>query len=101
MDSTLHIDRRQFLGQLSLGGLALNEMLALEAGGALSLRPAHHRPRAKNVIMLFMCGGTSHLETFDHKPKLKKWAGKKASEIFSKEDLTGFNPEKTGEKCQI
>ena len=28
MNDALHIDRRQFLGQLSLGGLALNEMLA-------------------------------------------------------------------------
>ena len=101
MNASLHIDRRQFLGQLSLGGLALNEMLALEARGALPPRPAHHRPRAKNVIMVFMCGGASHLETFDHKPKLKEWAGKKASEIFTADDLKGFNPEKTVEKCQI
>ena len=101
MNASLHIDRRQFLGQLSLGGLALNEMLALEARGALLPRPAHHRPRAKNVIMMFMCGGASHLETFDHKPKLKEWAGKKASEIFTADDLKGFNPEKTVEKCQI
>ncbi len=101
MNESLHIDRRQFLGQLSLGGLALNEMLAIEARGALPPRPAHHRPRAKNVILLFMCGGVSHLETFDHKPKLKELAGKKASEIFSENDLQGFNPEKTVEKCQI
>ena len=33
MNDALHIDRRQFLGQLSLGGLALNEMLALESKG--------------------------------------------------------------------
>ena len=101
MNDALHIDRRQFLGQLSLGGLALNEMLALDSQGALLPRPGHHRPRAKNVIMVFMCGGASHLETFDHKPKLKQWAGKKASEIFSKDDLRGFNPEKTVENCQI
>ena len=87
MGGSLHIDRRQFLGQLSLGGLALNEMLAMDARGALPPRPSHHQPRAKNVIMLFMCGGTSHLETFDYKPKLKQWAGKKASEIFSEQDL--------------
>ena len=101
MNDALHIDRRQFLGQLSLSGLALNEMLALETQGALLPRPGHHRPRAKNVIMVFMCGGVSHLETFDHKPKLKQWAGKKASEIFSNDDLQGFNPEKTVENCQI
>ena len=97
----LHLNRRQFLGHLSLGGLASNEMLANVTGGGSLVPLSHHRPRAKNVIMLFMCGGTSHLETFDHKPQLKKWAGKKASEIFSKEDLKGFNPEKTVENCQI
>ena len=29
-----------------------------------------HPPRAKNVIMLFMEGGPSHIDTFDPKPKL-------------------------------
>ena len=101
MDEIFHIDRRQFLGQLSLGGLALNSLLTPQGQGALPPSAPHHNPRAKNVILLFMCGGASHLETFDHKPKLKKWAGKKASEIFTKDDLQGFNPEKTVEKCQI
>ena len=31
-------------------------------------------PRAKSVIFLFMCGGVSHIDTFD--PKDNKWAGK-------------------------
>ena len=31
-------------------------------------------PRAKSVIYLFMCGGVSHIDTFD--PKDNKWAGK-------------------------
>ncbi len=101
MDNHFHIDRRQFLGQLSLGGFALNSLLASHAQGALPPRVPHHKPRAKNVILLFMCGGVSHLETFDHKPKLKEWVGKKASEIFSADDLQGFNPEKTVAKCQI
>ena len=101
MRSELHIDRRQFLGHLSLGGLVLNELLANTSGGGDRSPLSHHQPRAKNVIMLFMCGGTSHLETFDHKPQLRKWAGRKASQIFSKKDLQGFNPEKTVENCQI
>ena len=101
MDDPLHIDRRQFLGHLSIGGFALNSLLASHAQGALPPRAPHHTPRAKNVILLFMCGGASHLETFDHKPKLKELAGKKASEIFTQNDLQGFNPEKTVEKCQI
>jgi hypothetical protein len=37
---------------------------------------AHHRPKAKSVIWLFMCGGVSHVESFDVKPELTKYAGK-------------------------
>ena len=61
--------------------------MAAQARGALPVRPAHCRPRAKNVILLFMCGGASHLETFDYKPQLRKWAGKRADDIFSAEEL--------------
>ena len=75
--------------------------MAAQARGALPVRPAHCRPRAKNVILLFMCGGASHLETFDYKPQLRKWAGKRADDIFSAEELQGFNPEKTVEGCKI
>ena len=35
----------------------------------------HFKPRAKNVISLFMCGGVSHLDTFDPKPALDKYHG--------------------------
>ncbi len=48
-----------------------------------------------------MCGGASHLETFDYKPELKKYAGKTASEVFRADELGGFNPEKTVEGCKI
>ena len=34
----------------------------------------HFTPKAKSVIFLFMCGGVSHIDTFD--PKDNKWAGK-------------------------
>ncbi len=101
MRPDLHFDRRRFLSHLSLGGLALNEMLANEKAGNMPNPLSHHRPQAKNVIMLFMCGGASHLETFDHKPKLRQLAGKKARDLFSRDELQGFNPEKTVENCQI
>lgn len=97
------IDRRHFLRQTSLGGIALHAMLqsnGLQASD-LSKPLSHIRPRAKNVIFLFMCGGASHLETFDWKPALEKYAGKTASQIFSPSDLAGFNPEKTLEECRI
>jgi len=34
------------------------------------INPHHFPPKAKRVIWLTMAGGPSHLETFDHKPKL-------------------------------
>ena len=55
-------------------GLALGAIWS-EAGeikGA-ALGP-HFKPKAKSVIFLFMCGGVSHIDTFD--PKDNKFAGK-------------------------
>lgn len=93
------MNRRSFIRNLGLSGASLNSITSASAS-VKSMMP-HQTPRAKNVIFLFMCGGASHLETFDHKPELKKYAGKKASEIFSKEDLDGFNPEKSFENSRI
>ena len=91
--------RRSFIKNLGISGASLNSITNSRAS-TTPMAP-HIAPRAKNVIFLFMCGGASHLETFDHKPVLKKYAGKKASEIFSKEDLDGFNPEKSFENSRI
>ena len=100
-------ERRGFLKELGLGGIALASLLADQTASAAAaeseaeptepLAPSrpHFAPKAKNVIFLFMVGGASQLETFDHKPLLTKYAGKLAREIFSKEDLEGLNPEKT------
>src|SRR3989454_3836543 len=38
-------------------------------------KPAHFKPRATAVISLFMSGGVSHVDTFDPKPALTKYAG--------------------------
>lgn len=42
----------------------------------LDPRPPHFPVRAKHVIHLFMNGGPSHVDTFDPKPALQKYAGK-------------------------
>jgi hypothetical protein len=70
---------------LGFGGLALAHLLPTELAAApltlspLSLAPSrpkpHHPPRAKSVIFLFMEGGPSHLDSFDPKPDLEKYAG--------------------------
>ena len=67
--------RRDFLHQLGGGflGLALGGILA-EAGEIPGAIVGPHQPaRVKSVIFLFMCGGVSHIDTFD--PKDNRWAG--------------------------
>jgi hypothetical protein len=59
--------RRELLG--GLGGLALASLLTRAA--------THHAARARRVIHLCLCGGMSHIDTFDYKPTLVKYHGKK------------------------
>ncbi len=67
--------RRWFLQQcgVGLGAVALRQLL--QASDPLAPKQPHHKPTAKNVIFLFMGGGPSHLELFDHKPELAKHEG--------------------------
>jgi len=76
--------RRKFLFE-SCGGISgLGLALLLERDGLLAAdcsvqssaaRKPHFEPRAKSVISLFMSGGVSHVDTFDPKPALAKYAG--------------------------
>src|SRR5215213_8731510 len=83
--------RRTFLADLGMGftGLVLGAMLqrdgvaradaGLAAADGIWTPPdgkPMFAPRAKRVIWLFMIGGTSHLESFDPKPEVNKYAGK-------------------------
>ncbi len=89
--------RREFLSSSGsgLGALALAYLLkgavspakALATGRAdnpLAPKPPHHPPRVKSVIWLFMEGGPSHLDLFDHKPLLDKLAGQPMPESFGR-----------------
>lgn len=70
--------RRRFLGDMGLGftGLVLNAMFFENAAHATETRSEPRMPaRADHVIWLFMMGGVSHLETFDPKPALNRYAG--------------------------
>ncbi|MBO12613.1 MAG: hypothetical protein CMJ68_17870 [Planctomycetaceae bacterium] len=68
------VPRRDFLFGLgsSLGALALTDLRAEDkrSNGQLPRGKTTHPPRAKAVIMLFMEGGPSQVDTFDPKPKL-------------------------------
>ncbi len=70
------------LAALGLAGLLETEAAGREGGdqprlNPLAVRPPHFRPRAKSVIHLFMNGGPSHVDTFDPKPALARYAGKR------------------------
>src|SRR5258705_3441095 len=87
--------RRDFLFRSGGGvsGLALAYLLnedrlladAVADAGACDAKPAgfnpyapkapHFKPRATSVISLFMSGGVSHVDPFDPKPALTKYAG--------------------------
>ncbi len=66
------------LAALALAGMLGETVSAAESQGGyqspLTERPPHFAPRAKRVIMMFMQGGPSHIDTFDHKPLLAKYA---------------------------
>lgn len=66
------------LGLASLLGSGLTNRSVQAAGGQNPMLPKapHFAPRAKHVIHLFLNGGPSHLDTFDPKPALAKYAGK-------------------------
>ncbi len=76
------LNRRTFLqrsttslGAIALGSLLNHKLLAAAPGPAGSLGAPHFAPRAKRVIYMFMSGAPSHIDLFDHKPKLKDLTG--------------------------
>lgn len=91
------VSRRDFLFEAGTGisGLALLHLLHQDGllaatpptgtagcasaegfpGSPYLAKPSHFKPRAKSVISLFMSGGVSHVDSFDHKPALAKYHG--------------------------
>ena len=71
--------RRGFLADAGMGfaGSVLGAMLFRDgvARGGESASGPHFAPKAKNVIWIFLAGGVSHVEGFDPKPALAKYAG--------------------------
>jgi hypothetical protein len=89
--------RRDFLAQAG-GGFGMIALASLLSGHGLSppvkaaesaksvnpLAPKqpHFEPRVKRVIYLFMHGGPSHVDLFDPKPDLAKYAGQPLPDSF-------------------
>ena len=89
------ISRRDLLTRSGMGmaGLLLGPMLqgantATESNPLLARYP-HFPARAKRVIHLFMNGGPSQVDTFDPKPQLTKYHGKKLPMDLRTERKTG------------
>ncbi len=81
------------MGALGLSSLLNNNGLLAASGnpsaGPLASHPSHFAPRAKRVIHFFLNGGPSHVDTFDHKPALAKYAGKPLDTNLTTERKTG------------
>ncbi len=92
MNLPKRIARRAFLWNsgVSLGSLALAGWLpsatcAADAAASVGAIPTlHFPPKAKRIIWLYMAGGMSHLDTFDHKPMLEKLNGEPMPESITK-----------------
>lgn len=98
-----HLNRRQLLTHAArpLGGAALASLLGARVANAAATSPPqppqglpglpHFAPRAKRVIYLFMCGGPSHIDTFDFHPRMRQMHGSELpSEIRGDQRITGM-----------
>lgn len=104
LDYSLQFNRRKFLSRLSigLGSAALGSLLIPDlfrdqtVEEALSAGLPHFAPKAKRVIYLFQNGAPSQLETFDHKPLLRKMMGQDLpASIRNGQRLTGMTANQT------
>ena len=81
------------LGMLGLSGLLADEGLlhAAATDSEQPLRPKrpHFPPRATRVVHFFLNGGPSHIDTFDPKPLLQRYAGQPLPQSFVTERKTG------------
>lgn len=92
--------RRRFLER---AGIGLAAAATVQAAGASRLWPLqegepahggglHHAPNAKRVVQLFMSGGPSQIDLFDHKPLLQERNGEELPESVRRgQRLTGMS----------
>jgi len=97
----LMFTRREMLSRCGMGMGMVGLLSTLRNGGCLeaaevtaAVNPLAPRtppltPKAKRVLHLFMNGGASHVDTFDPKPSLAKFAGKPIPITLKTERRTG------------
>ena len=88
---TDNVNRRAMLRRMCAGfGMLSFTSLLEQVGRGVSAEPLFRSPhipaRARRAIFLFMNGGPSHVDTFDPKPALAKYAGQQPEgELYKKE----------------
>ncbi len=60
---------------IGLGGVALTDLLARTLRRTMERVP-HHEPKARRLIYIFLEGGLSQIDSYDHKPALQPNHGK-------------------------
>jgi hypothetical protein len=103
IDYSLLLETRRHFFQncaLGVGRIALASLLARGSNALgqqpgpqtnpLAPRPPHHPARAKSVIFMFMAGGPSQLELFDHKPALNRLDGEPIPESYLRDRRFAF-----------
>jgi hypothetical protein len=97
---TSPLNRRVFLNRFGsgLGGMALADMLAKDQATAAAtsdtgfIGGTHLPAKAKRIIYLFMSGGPSHLDLYDHKPVLTQRTGEQLPDsVRGGQRLTGMS----------
>jgi hypothetical protein len=92
--------RRGFLGRAAAATAActlgqygqLVAAAGAQGGGLLAPRPTHHEARARQLIVIFLTGGFSHVDTFDYKPRLNREHGKPVPSFGLRPDETTVRP---------
>lgn len=72
------LSRRDLLRTTGTGlGMLVLPTLLEAAGNPLAEKSAHFKPRAKHIIHVYLNGGPSQVDTWDPKPELTRFNGKK------------------------
>ncbi|MSU32833.1 MAG: DUF1501 domain-containing protein [Pedosphaera sp.] len=77
--------RRHFFERcaMGLGTVALGSLMGTEISpDPFEARQPHHSAKARSIIYLFMAGGPSQLDLFDHKPRLNALSGQPIPDSF-------------------
>ena len=90
---TTNIDRRTALTRLG-SAAAVGALPVLVPGSTAvlgkELPAAHFTPKAKQVIVLYMSGGYSHVDTFDPKPRLAREHDTSIGYEFGRKDFDRY-----------